>query len=64
MDYKTTLNLPDTSFPMRGNLPNREPEIIEQPTPIGDGKETASVYHYSGTQRKKARNRLIAYEGP
>ncbi|KAA0876329.1 isoleucine--tRNA ligase [Nitrincola tapanii] len=24
-DYKNTLNLPDTAFPMRGNLPEREP---------------------------------------
>jgi len=27
MDYKDTLNLPVTEFPMRGNLPQREPEI-------------------------------------
>ena len=26
-DYKDTLNLPTTEFPMRGNLPKREPEI-------------------------------------
>ncbi|MBP5231158.1 MAG: isoleucine--tRNA ligase [Clostridia bacterium] len=26
-DYKDTLNLPATGFPMRGNLPAREPEI-------------------------------------
>ena len=24
-DYRSTLNLPDTSFPMRGDLPRREP---------------------------------------
>jgi isoleucyl-tRNA synthetase len=24
-DYKTTLNLPATEFPMRGDLPKREP---------------------------------------
>ena len=30
MDYKTTLNLPDTPFPMRGNLPQREPQWVEQ----------------------------------
>ncbi|GAB4560378.1 MAG: isoleucine--tRNA ligase [Geothermobacteraceae bacterium] len=29
MDYKQTLNLPETEFPMRGNLPKREPEILE-----------------------------------
>jgi len=27
MDYKDTLNLPKTSFPMKGNLARREPEI-------------------------------------
>ncbi|MCS1350639.1 isoleucine--tRNA ligase [Mechercharimyces sp. CAU 1602] len=27
MDYKQTLNLPQTDFPMRGNLPQREPEM-------------------------------------
>ena len=29
-DYKATLNLPDTDFPMRGNLANREPEMLQQ----------------------------------
>ena len=24
-DYRATLNLPDTPFPMRGDLPKREP---------------------------------------
>jgi len=28
-DYKHTLNLPDTEFPMRGNLANREPERLQ-----------------------------------
>lgn len=28
MDYKQTLNLLQTAFPMRGNLPEREPEIL------------------------------------
>ena len=27
-DYKSTLNLPQTSFPMKANLPNREPEQL------------------------------------
>ncbi len=30
MDYRETLNLPQTDFPMRGNLPKREPEIQEK----------------------------------
>lgn len=29
MDYGKTLNLPKTDFPMRGNLPQREPEIMQ-----------------------------------
>jgi len=28
-DYKQTLNLPDTAFPMRGNLANREPNMLK-----------------------------------
>ncbi len=28
-DYKDTLNLPHTDFPMRGNLAKREPEMLE-----------------------------------
>ena len=27
--YDETLNLPSTEFPMRANLPNREPEILK-----------------------------------
>ena len=26
IDYRGTLNLPDTPFPMRGDLPKREPK--------------------------------------
>ena len=29
-DYSKTLNLPDTAFPMRGNLPKREPDWVKQ----------------------------------
>jgi isoleucyl-tRNA synthetase len=29
-DYKDTLNLPDTQFPMRGDLPKREPQWVGQ----------------------------------
>ena len=30
MDYKSTLNLPKSDFPMRANLPEREPAILRQ----------------------------------
>ena len=29
-DYGATLNLPKTEFPMRGNLPENEPKILEE----------------------------------
>ncbi|MEJ2765478.1 isoleucine--tRNA ligase [Photobacterium sp. MCCC 1A19761] len=29
-DYKDTLNLPETGFPMRGNLANREPAMLKR----------------------------------
>ncbi|MDQ1363412.1 MAG: isoleucyl-tRNA synthetase, partial [Pseudomonadota bacterium] len=29
-DYKHTLNLPETAFPMRGNLSQREPQVLKQ----------------------------------
>jgi isoleucyl-tRNA synthetase len=28
-DYKTTINLPNTGFPMKANLANREPEFLK-----------------------------------
>src|SRR5262249_10281141 len=30
MDYKNTLNLPKTAFPMKANLPKLEPEMLER----------------------------------
>ena len=30
MDYKLTLNLPDTPFPMRGDMAKREPQMVAQ----------------------------------
>ena len=29
-DYRSTLNLPDTPFPMRGDLPKREPQWVKE----------------------------------
>ena len=30
MDYKDTINLPKTAFPMKANLANREPQMLKQ----------------------------------
>ena len=38
-DYKETLNLPKTDFPMRAGLPNREPGWLERWEKIGIYKE-------------------------
>ena len=29
-DYKHTLNLPQTAFPMKGDLAKREPQMLEE----------------------------------
>ena len=34
-DYKATLNLPETAFPMKAGLPQREPQILQQWDSIG-----------------------------
>ncbi len=55
-DYKQTLNLPQTDFPMRANLARREPAMLEQ-------WETSDVY---GKLRAAARGRptFILPDGP
>ena len=34
-DYKATLNLPDTPFPMKAGLPQREPQTLQRWIDIG-----------------------------
>jgi Isoleucyl-tRNA synthetase (EC 6.1.1.5) len=56
MDYRDTLNLPETSFPMRGNLPKLEPQILKS-------WEEAKLYE----QVQKARAgcpRFVLHDGP
>ena len=56
MDYKATLNLPRTDFPMRANLPKREPEFLSR-------WELENLY---GQIRKAraGRPRYILHDGP
>jgi len=56
MDYKDTLNLPLTSFPMKGNLPQREPEMLKQ-------WEQAALYT-KVEEAAKDRPRYILHDGP
>jgi isoleucyl-tRNA synthetase len=55
-DYKSTLNLPQTDFPMKANLANREPEILKR------WQET-DLY---GQLRKagKGRTKYVLHDGP
>ncbi|MGI6065343.1 MAG: isoleucine--tRNA ligase [Bacillota bacterium] len=56
MDYAKTLNLPQTDFPMRGNLPQREPEIL---------KFWEEIDLYNKVQeRTKGKPKFILHDGP
>ncbi len=56
-DYKSTIHLPQTDFPMRGNLPKREPDWLE---------EWARVDRYAQIQQRTAdRERVfVLHDGP
>lgn len=53
---KFPLNLPDTEFPMRGNLPKREPEFIKE-------WEAKDVYGKIRAARKGA-PKFLLHDGP
>jgi len=56
MDYSKTLNLPKTDFPMRGNLPQREPEMQ---------KKWDEMEIYKKVQeRTTGRPQYILHDGP
>jgi isoleucyl-tRNA synthetase len=56
MDYKTTLNLPKTEFPMKANLRDLEPRIIEK-------WRHENIYGRMQEQAK-GRERYILHDGP
>jgi len=56
MDYKDTLNLPKTSFPMRANLPKKEPEMLK-------AWEAEKIYHQI-LQASRGREKYILHDGP
>ncbi|NVK02336.1 MAG: isoleucine--tRNA ligase [Oceanospirillaceae bacterium] len=55
-DYKPTLNLPDTAFPMRGNLPQREPQRLAQWYEMGLYERIREV--------SAGRPKFILHDGP
>jgi len=56
MDYRQTLNLPKTDFPMKANLAKREPEILKV-------WEEKGIYHQL-SQQAKGRPKYILHDGP
>ena len=56
MDYKETLLMPKTAFPMRGGLPNKEPKIQQE----WDEKE---IYQKS-LEKNKGNTSYILHDGP
>ncbi|WP_150914575.1 isoleucine--tRNA ligase [Marinobacter halotolerans] len=55
-DYKHTLNLPETAFPMRGNLAKREPDMLKR-------WQELNVYGQLRDQRK-GREKFVLHDGP
>ncbi|UXD86646.1 isoleucine--tRNA ligase [Thalassolituus hydrocarboniclasticus] len=54
--YKATLNLPDTDFPMRGNLAQREPEMLARWEQIG--------LYQKIREARAGRDQFILHDGP
>ncbi|MDN3517451.1 isoleucine--tRNA ligase [Aquisalimonas lutea] len=55
-DYKHTLNLPSTDFPMRGNLAKREPEMLQR-------WESMDLYSHI-REARAGRDTFILHDGP
>ncbi|MGC8908355.1 MAG: isoleucine--tRNA ligase [Desulfomonilaceae bacterium] len=56
MDYKDTLNLPKTTFPMRASLPKKEPEILQH-------WEAIEIYKKI-LEKSLGRDKYILHDGP
>jgi isoleucyl-tRNA synthetase len=55
-DYKHTLNLPETDFPMRGNLAQREPSMLKQWQAMGLYKQIREA--------RAGAEKFILHDGP
>lgn len=55
-DYKSTVRLPQTDFPMKGNLPQKEPEIIK-------GWDEKNIYHKL-LQKNEGKKTFSLPDGP
>jgi isoleucyl-tRNA synthetase len=57
-DYKSTLNLPDTPFPMRGDLARREPERVRE------WHEKGVYQRLRAVASAERRPRFVLHDGP
>lgn len=55
-DYNSTLNLPKTDFPMRGNLPAREPDTLKS-------WEESKLY-YNIIKKNDGKKKYVLHDGP
>ncbi|MFZ3183021.1 MAG: isoleucine--tRNA ligase [Pseudomonas sp.] len=55
-DYKATLNLPDTAFPMKAGLPQREPQILERWNSLG--------LYQKLREQGQGRPKFVLHDGP
>ncbi|MBQ9982200.1 MAG: isoleucine--tRNA ligase [Oscillospiraceae bacterium] len=55
-DYNNTLNLPKTDFPMRGNLPTKEPETLK--------KWESERLYYKMIEKNEGKPLYILHDGP
>lgn len=58
MDYKDTLLLPNTEFPMRGNLPENEPRRLKS------WFDDRKIYEKMKAKRQKAAKSFTLHDGP
>ena len=56
MDYGKTLHLPETEFPMRGNLPKREPDML--------AFWTENKIYEKRLEKRKGCKKFILHDGP
>ena len=56
MEYKDTIFLPKSSFEMRGNLPIKEPKILEQ-------WDKERIF-YKLREKSKGREKFVLHDGP
>lgn len=56
-NYKDTINLPQTDFPMRGNLPKREPAWLAE-------WETAGRYQQIQARTAERKRMFVLHDGP